>query len=130
MLLILQRRWVEAGDTAAIGRYPIDSAPSFEQVVNEWMGQSLCNSIGRELVAVESAQAVTSAEPEKTARVADDAQDQIARQTVGSCVGSHRKLLGRDASRAGKERQRQVGYCKKCPAKDDQRRMLFTCHSH
>src|SRR5436309_11307641 len=108
MLWILQRRWVEAGDPAAIGRYPIDSAPSFEQVVNERMGQSLCDSIGRELVAVESAQAVTSAEPEKTARVANDAQDQIARQTVGSGVGSHRKLLGRDTSRAGKEHECQA----------------------
>jgi len=106
-LLIRQWSGIEAGDPAAIGRYPIDSAPSLEQVVDEGMGQSLFDTISGEFVTVESAQAVCGAEPEETMRVPNDAQDKIARQSIGSRIGAHRKLLGGHASRAEKERKRQ-----------------------
>ena len=65
-LLSPQWRGVEAGDAAAIGRYPIDSAPSLEQVVDERMRQAVFDAIGRKLVTVEAAQTVAGAEPEKT----------------------------------------------------------------
>src|SRR5260370_23372689 len=101
-LFIPHRGGIEAGHSAAIGRYPIDSAPGLEQVVNNRMGQTLFDAIVGEFIAVEATQPVTGAEPEKTMRVRDNAEDEIARQTVGSRVGSHRELLGRDACRAEK----------------------------
>jgi hypothetical protein len=77
--LILRWGWVEAGHAATIGRYPINSASSFEQIVDDVMRQALLDAISRELVAVESAQTVTGATPRETEGVPNNAQDKIAR---------------------------------------------------
>src|SRR5882724_1590393 len=85
---------IEAAHPTAIGRYPIDTAPSFEQIVDKRMGQAVFDAIGGEFVAVESAEPFPCAEPEETMRVPNDALNVVARQSVGSRVSPHRQLLG------------------------------------
>ena len=107
-MFICQWGWVEAGHPAAICCYPIGSTPCFQQIVDEGMGQALFYAISGELIAVEAAQTITSAEPQKTARVPNDTQDNVARQTVGSRVGAYRKLLGKEAALIEKKRKHQA----------------------
>ena len=73
---------------------------SLDQIIDERMGQALFDAISCEVIAVESAQPVTRTEPKKTVRVANDAQDKIARQPVGRRIDSHGKLFGGDIYRA------------------------------
>src|SRR5207247_5358109 len=98
----------DSGYPAAVGCNPIDSATRVEEVVDDRIGQALFDSVVSKLVAVESAETVCSAEPEKPSRVGNNAKHIVARQPVGSCVGAHRKLLRRDATRAEKEHKRQA----------------------
>src|SRR6266516_7487004 len=106
-----QRSRVEAA-YPVLGSHPEDSGSSFDQVINAWVGQAVFDAIGGELVTVEAAQPVTGAEPEETMRVTNDAQNKVARQTVGSRVGSRRQLLG--LTNAWREqKQAQQEHCAK-----------------
>src|SRR6185312_4135014 len=117
--LIRQWRGVEPSHPAALGRYPVDSAPGLEQIVDERMGQPLFYSIVGELVAVEAAQTVTGAEPKKVVRIANNAQDKVARQAIGGCVDTHRKLFRGDRWQGKKKQKYQARDCDRlCPVDD------------
>ena len=129
---MLTPRWrrIKARCPAAVSCNPIDSATRFEQVIDDRIGQALFDSVVSKLVAVESAETVCGAEPEKPSRVGNNAKHIVARQPVGSCVGAHRKLLGRDTTRAKNKRQREARCCEKIRSGNDLSRVLLADDFH
>src|SRR5262249_53512256 len=84
---------IEPAHATAIGSDPIDTAASFQQVVDYRRRQSFPHAVSDEAMAVETAQPVSGAEPEEAARIPDNGMDGSARQAVSRCIGFDRKLL-------------------------------------
>src|SRR5688500_1607849 len=70
------------------------SFPAFEQVEDGPVGQPVVLGVAFEFVAVESRESLVRAEPQKTARVVNDAGDTIVSKSVRSCIRLKWKGLG------------------------------------
>jgi hypothetical protein len=94
---------IEVGETVG-GCDPIVTTVCDEQIENLSMRQAVRDRVVYKLVTIESREPVVSAKPEIAARVGNDLVNAIARQAIGSRVGSNRKLFGA-ASRSRNENQ-------------------------
>src|SRR5262249_36840111 len=94
---------VETAHATAIGGDPVNTAASFQQMVNYRRRQSALHAVSDEAMAVETAQPAPGAEPEEAARVPYNELDGSARQAVSRRIGFDRKLLRPPFSRNSHE---------------------------
>src|SRR6185503_19315785 len=90
------------------GCNPVVAAARDEQIKNLSVRQTVRDCVVYKLVTIKSREPVVSAEPEIAARIGNDLVNAIARQTIGSRIGSDRKLFGA-ASRSRNENQYDDG---------------------
>src|SRR5262249_6375869 len=101
----------------AIGGDPVNTAASFQQVVNYRSRQSPLRAVINEAMAVIAAQPVPGAEPEEAARVSNNKLDESARQAISRRVGFNRQLLSPAFDRTNREQYNQ-------PKKENGRRLI------
>ena len=60
---------------------PVNATSRLDQVIDGAMRKTLVRTVGSELVPIECGQALTRGEPEKAARIRNNAVDGVARET-------------------------------------------------
>ena len=94
-------------DQPAGGGDPVVAAARFQEIVDIRIRKTLLGAEIREGVAVEARQSTGRAEPEKTARISDDAVDVVVGQPVGGCVDLDRQPFGSQVEARGAYQRRE-----------------------
>src|SRR5262245_22409138 len=84
---------MESTSAATVGRDPVATIASLQQIINCRSWQPVLHCVGDESVTIESAQAVPGAKPKEAFSVSYNPNDESASKTVGGAISPYWQLL-------------------------------------